>query len=167
MASILIVDDDSSIRTLLKRLLCSQGGHKTTEAENGAKAVELIEESNFDLVISDLRMPDVHGLALLELIKKRAPTIPVILVTAYGSPESTVEAVKLGVFDYLAKPFKMDEILSVVRRALDSREGKSRATDGYAGNNQVILEYLAKEKKPRDRVRRSADAGCVSQRSAS
>ncbi len=167
MANILIVDDDSGIRTLLKRLLCSQGGHKTTEAESGAKAIELIEESKFDLVISDLRMPDVHGLALLEFIKKRAPTIPVILVTAYGSPKSTVEAVKLGVFDYLAKPFMIDESLSVARRALDSREGNSRATDGYAGNNQVILEYLAREKKPRDRVRRSADGGCALQGSTS
>ncbi len=144
MAHILIVDDDRGVRVLLKSLLSSQGGHKTTECESGAKALKLIEDSDFDLVITDLRMSDVHGIALLEVVKKLSPSTPVILVTAYCSPESTEEAVILGAFDYIAKPFKIDDLLSVIRRALGAGGGKSRALDGYAGNNQVILDYLAK-----------------------
>jgi DNA-binding NtrC family response regulator len=142
MARVLLVDDDPGVRSLLVRLLRAQG-HETAEAESGVKALEFLEESNADLVVSDLRMPGMSGLALLELVKKRVPHVPIVLLTAYASPETTVDAVQLGAFDYLEKPFRNDVLLSVVERALTAGKGRTRATDGYAGSNPVIKAFLA------------------------
>lgn len=143
MAKILIVDDDLGVRTLVSRLLmgpCNQ----IVEAENGVKALEALEESDFDLILSDLRMPYMHGIALLQRVKQRQPAIPFVLITAYASAETMAEAVDLGVFDYLAKPFKTSDLFAVVHRALTAGPGRSRATDGYAGNNPMIIANLAK-----------------------
>jgi DNA-binding NtrC family response regulator len=142
MARILLVDDDAGVRTLLVCVLRAQG-HETVEAENGVKALEFLEESDTDLIVSDLRMPGMSGLALLELVKKRVPHIPIILVTAYASPETTVDAVQLGAFDYLSKPFRTEDLVSVVERALAAGKDRTRATDGYAGDNPVIKAFLA------------------------
>lgn len=142
MARILLVDDDPGVRGLLVCVLRAQG-HETAEAENGVKALEFLEESDTDLIVSDLRMPGMSGLALLELVKKRVPHIPIILVTAYASPETTIDAVQLGAFDYLSKPFRTDVLVSVVERALAAGKDRTRATDGYSGDNPVIKEFLA------------------------
>jgi DNA-binding NtrC family response regulator len=141
MARILIVDDDPGIRSLLVRLLRAQG-YETSEAESGGKALEFLEEAEPALIISDLRMPGMSGLALLELVKKRVPHIPVMIVTGHASPESTLDAVQLGAFDYLEKPFKTDVLIKVVERALSAGRGRSRATDGYDGSNPVIRSFL-------------------------
>lgn len=141
-AKILIVDDDPAIRLLIKHLLMTKrlGG---IEAESGAQALALLEESAFDLVITDLRMPKMNGLELLRKVRQVAPTTPVIIVTAYASTDTTIKSIHLGVFDYLAKPFKVDDLIGAVEQALTCEKGKISATDGYAGNNPLIKEYLA------------------------
>jgi DNA-binding NtrC family response regulator len=142
MAKILIVDDDPRIQTLLQQLLRTKG-HEGVTAESGHDALDKLKTTPFDLVITDLRMPKMNGMELLGHVKALCPTMPVIMVTAYASEDTTVEAVRRGVFDYLAKPFKIDELMAAIGRSLSAGMDKSRATDGYSGNNASIVAYLA------------------------
>lgn len=121
MTSILVVDDELSMREFLKILL-EEDGFAVTTVGGGAEALALLGREKFDLVISDIRMPPPDGLALLAEIEKLADDLPVILVTAFASPEDAVLAMKHGAFDYLTKPFKVKEIKSVVRAALARRQ---------------------------------------------
>ena len=147
MANILIVDDDPRIQTLLQQLLRTKG-HEGVTAESGHDALEKLKARPFDLVITDLRMPKMNGMQLLGQVKAFYPTLPVIMVTAYASEDTTVEAVQLGVFDYLAKPFKIDELLDAIGRALSVGKAQPRATDGYSGRNSAIIACLAKAVVP-------------------
>ncbi|MHC4473329.1 MAG: sigma-54-dependent transcriptional regulator [Planctomycetota bacterium] len=117
--SILIVDDEKLIRwSLLERL--GQEGYRTEEADRGATAREALKGSDFDLVILDYRLPDTDGLTLLEEIRDSFTDLPVILITAFSSVEGAVRAMKLGAFDYINKPFDMDELVLVVQKALET-----------------------------------------------
>jgi len=125
MAKILIVDDDPDILIVIRRLL-ETDGHEGVTAENGMRALELVKLDTFDLIISDLRMPSMDGIALLREIKALKPSLPVILVTAYASIETASESVKLGASAYLFKPFKVKELLDAVKHALDGGKAPSR-----------------------------------------
>ncbi|VAW35775.1 Two-component transcriptional response regulator, LuxR family [hydrothermal vent metagenome] len=116
MLSILIVDDELSMREFLKILL-EKDGHKVTAAADGVSALELAARHDFDLAISDIRMPGMSGLDLLGELKKAKPDLPVILVTAFASPDDAVTAMKNGAFDYITKPFNVEEIKEVIRSA--------------------------------------------------
>jgi len=142
MSRILIVDDDPRIPIMLRHLLKIKG-HEGISAESGLQALELIKQDAFDLIISDLRMPKMNGIEFLREVKTLNPSIPVILVTAYASKETTIDSVKLGAFDYLSKPFKVDELMTIIGRALTVDKDKTRAMDGYSGNNLAIKECLA------------------------
>lgn len=142
MSKILIVDDDPRIPFMLRHLLKIKG-HEGVPAESGLKALDLIKQSVFDLVITDLRMPNMNGMEFLQKVKELNPSLPVILVTAFASKETTIESVKFGAFDYLSKPFKVDELMAIIGRALAADKGKTRAVDEYFGNNLVIKECLA------------------------
>ena len=87
-------------------------------------------------------MPHMNGMQVLKTVKTRSPSVPVIMVTAYASTQTAIEAVKLGVFDYLAKPFKVNELVATIDRALAADKDKTCATDGYSGNNPAIKEYF-------------------------
>jgi DNA-binding NtrC family response regulator len=141
MANILIVDDDPRIPVLLKELLKSEG-YESVLATNGMHALELIKQEAFDLIITDLRMPHMNGMELLREVKTLWPSIPVIMITAYASDKTAVESAKLGVFDYLAKPFKVEELIAAIDRALATGKDKTRAMDEYAGENAAIKAYL-------------------------
>ena len=121
MASILVVDDELSMREFLKILLEKEGYHVTTAAE-GRTAFELAEQHPFDLVISDIRMPGMTGLELLARLKQLKADIGVIMITAFASPDDAVAAMKSGAFDYITKPFNVDEIKSIVRAALKKKQ---------------------------------------------
>jgi two-component system, NtrC family, response regulator PilR len=121
MASILVVDDELSMREFLKILLEKDGYHVTTAAE-GRTAFELAGQHPFDLVISDIRMPGMTGLELLAQLKQLKADIGVIMITAFASPDDAVGAMKNGAFDYITKPFNVDEIKSVVRAALKKKQ---------------------------------------------
>src|SRR5210317_2130635 len=108
MPSILVVDDELSMREFLKILL-EKEGHRVTTASDASSVLDLMQNEDFDLVLSDIRMPGMGGLSLLEKIKEINNSIPVIMITAYASPENAVVAMKSGAFDYITKPFKVDE----------------------------------------------------------
>lgn len=118
MSRILVVDDEESMRQLLEIALGKEG-YRITLAESGKKATGLFDQSSYDLVISDIKMPDMSGVEVLRHIKESDPTIPVIMMTAYASAETAVEALRLGAYDYLTKPFKIEELKNNIRNALE------------------------------------------------
>ena len=120
MARILLVDDEPSILSVLCTILQAEN-YEVVPAADGQKAIELIENEEFDLVISDIRMTPINGLEILKTVHKECPQTSTIMLTAYGSVETAIEALKLGAFDYVTKPFKVDELLITVQRALAYR----------------------------------------------
>ncbi len=116
MASVLVVDDERSMRDFLKILL-EKEGHKVATAVNGERALEILESQPVEVVVSDIRMPGISGIELLETIKSDFPDLPVIMITAFASPDDAVLAMKNGAFDYISKPFNVDEIKSVIESA--------------------------------------------------
>jgi len=117
---ILVVDDEKSMRDILAISL-SKEGYEVTVAEGGDAAIEISRREHFDAVITDLRMPRTDGLQVLRTIKERAPETAVIMVTAVGSTETAIEAMRLGAYDYITKPFKLDEINLIISRALERK----------------------------------------------
>jgi len=133
MGTVLVVDDERAMREFLGMLLEKQG-HRVIAASDGEQALRFVEQQAPDLIISDLRMPKVDGIGLLAGIREQHPHLPVILITAYASLESTIEAMQLGADDYITKPFRIDEIRLVVEKAL--ARCKTRRQD-QAGQSAV------------------------------
>lgn len=119
-AHILIVDDELSMREFLAILL-EREGYTPVTAANGAEALNMLEQHGFDLVISDINMPGLNGISLLEKIKILSPETAVLMITAFSTTEQAVEAMKFGAYDYIAKPFKVEEIKLLVRNALEKQ----------------------------------------------
>lgn len=117
MTSILVVDDERSMRDFLKILL-EKEGHLIHTADNAKHGFEVFQEKQPHLVVSDIRMPQGSGFDLLESIKSHSPETPVILITAFAAPDDAVLAMKNGAFDYISKPFNVDEIKSVINSAI-------------------------------------------------
>jgi DNA-binding NtrC family response regulator len=124
MTHIAVVDDQDLLRDSLTHTL-TRCGYKVTAFADGRSAVETIKKRSFDLMISDLKMPGMDGVETLRQIRQLGNDLPVILMTAYGSVSSAVEAMKLGAFDYIQKPFDADEIELLVKRALQDRQLRS------------------------------------------
>ena len=120
MEKILIVDDERSMRDVLSIML-KRAGYGVTVASDGEEAIAHIDRELFDLVITDLKMPKAGGLDVLRAVKESAPESVVLIITAFASAESAVEAMKLGAYDYLTKPFQVDEVQLIVRNALEKR----------------------------------------------
>ena len=120
MASVLLVDDEPRILSLLHSLLKNEGLTVISERD-GAAAIERIKTEPLDLIVSDIRMSPVDGMEVFRFARQAQPDTPVILLTAYGAVNTAIEAMKGGAFDYLTKPFKVDELLITVRRALSFR----------------------------------------------
>lgn len=117
MARILVVDDEPSVLSVLSTLLRGEG-YEVAPALGGEKARDLLDTGTFDLMIADIRMSPVNGMDLLRLVNKEQKSMAVIMLTAHGSVETAIEAMRLGAFDYITKPFKVDELLITVQRAL-------------------------------------------------
>lgn len=117
-SSVLVVDDDLAHRTMLRTLL-SSWGYEVSEADDGGSAIEAVRRRPFDLVLMDIRMIHVSGIEALEEIKAFNPAIPVILMTAFASVETAVEALKKGAYDYLTKPLDFDELQVAIERAME------------------------------------------------
>lgn len=117
--AILIVDDDEGIRFTLSEVL-AETGVNVLQAAHGQEALKLLEKHELDLIITDLRMPEMDGLELLQIVKQRYPNIRVVVITAHGSESHAVQAMKLGAYDYFAKPFNIDDIIAVVQRATEA-----------------------------------------------
>ena len=116
-AKILVIDDEKLIRWTLEDVLRKEG-YAVIVAESGEEGLKLVEEHGPDLIILDLRLPGMQGMEVLERVKKIEPKTVVIIVTAHGSAESAVEAMSKGAYDYLNKPFDVDEVRLVIRKAL-------------------------------------------------
>jgi DNA-binding NtrC family response regulator len=134
-ASILIVDDEVNLRKTLAEILLSRG-YEVSEADDGAAAVEFLREHTPDLIFSDWKMPRLGGEQLLDHLRKQArlAAIPVIVITAFGSSHSAIEAVRLGAYDFVTKPFDMDEIVLTAERAL-----------GHSSLNREVIRLRAQE----------------------
>ncbi len=115
--TILVVDDERSIREMLA-IVFERDGHRVLQAEGGRSAVEQMRREPVDLLVSDIRMPDMSGVDLLREAKRIDPDVIGIMITAYTSTESAVEALRLGAHDYVSKPFDVDELKVKVREAL-------------------------------------------------
>ena len=147
MPTILVVDDELSMREFLKILL-EKEGYEVSTASEATGAIDLVRNQNFDLVISDIKMPGMGGLSLLEKIKAINSTLPVIMITAFASPDNAVIAMKSGAFDYITKPFKVDEIIKIIKSAISAtapaeKEKISPDTEsfeGIIGNSQEMLK---------------------------
>jgi two-component system response regulator PilR (NtrC family) len=117
---ILVVEDEKSLREVLKMLL--EGEHyDVTSAPDGLEGLNYIDKDIFDLVITDMKMPKVDGFKVLKKIKEISPETIVIMITAFGTTETAIEAMKLGAYDYINKPFKIDEIRLIVKKAIEKR----------------------------------------------
>ena len=120
MARLLVVDDEKSMRDML-RIVLRKEGHEVLEAKDGVEGLEVFQAEEIDLVVQDLRMPRMHGNRLLQHLRGLAPGVPVIVITAIDHWESAVQAMRLGAFDYIKKPFDTDLIRSIVSRALEQK----------------------------------------------
>src|ERR671935_301189 len=160
---VLVVDDERSMRELLSIML-KQSGYHVVAADGGEEAVAALAREPFDLVITDLRMRKVDGIAVLRAAKEHSPHTVVLVVTAFASTETAVEAMKLGAYDYITKPFKLDELRLTIANALErkrlqeeNRELKRQLRrehgfDGFIGKSPRIVEVF-------ETIRKTADSG--------
>lgn len=115
---LLVVDDEDLLRTSLVKLLTLRG-YYVLSAPDGNEALRLIKENRFQLIITDLKMPGMDGMELIQEVQKLSPDTKVVVITAHGEWNTYLEAMGKGVFEYLNKPFKKDELLTVVKKALE------------------------------------------------
>ncbi len=160
---VLVVDDEQSMRDLLAIML-RQAGYEVSVADGGETAIERLKAESFDLVLTDLRMRKVDGLTVLKAAREHAPRTVVLVVTAYASTETAVEAMKLGAYDYITKPFKLDELKVTVANALERRRlreenlalkrqlHRERGFENFVGRSPTILDVF-------ETIRKTADSG--------
>ena len=117
---LLFVDDEPALRTLMAERLAERG-FEVVQAESGEKALELLDQFAFDIVITDLRMPGIDGTRVIEAAVERYPGIVAIVITGYGTVKDAVDAIKRGASDFIAKPFQFDELMHVLQKAIEQR----------------------------------------------
>ncbi len=120
MSSILIVDDEKSLRDFLV-IMFEEEGYEVTTSPSAEKAIKLIRENIFDLILTDIRIGRSNGIDVLDAARNSLPDTPVVMMTAYASAETAVIAMKRGAYDYISKPFKIEETQLVVKNALEKR----------------------------------------------
>ena len=145
-STILVVDDDRAHRTMLNTLI-SGWGYAVSQADDGSTAIEKVKESSFDLILMDVRMVKVSGLEALETIKAHNPAIPVIIMTAYSSVETAVNALKQGAHDYLTKPLDFDKLRLTIDRAMEHTRLKKE--------NRLLRETLGQQFDSRNIIGKS------------
>jgi two-component system response regulator PilR (NtrC family) len=154
---ILVVDDERSMREFLAIML-TRDGHEVVAAENGSQALAALRQRTFDLLISDIRMPDCSGIDVLREAKVLQPDLPGILMTAFSSTQTAIEALRTGALDYISKPFDVDEMKRVVAQALERHhlregaiaddaagqaDGRPRAGDSMVGRGAAMQRVFA------------------------
>ena len=151
MASILVVDDDATVGRTFQQFLTLEG-HEVELANGGEEALERVAGTPPDLVLMDIRMPGLDGLGALRRMRETAPRVAVILMTAYGTSQTSIDAMRLGAFDYLMKPPDLDHLLAVIDRALETQrasgdagdetsvEAERYALDNLVGKSQRMVE---------------------------
>lgn len=142
---ILVVEDEQAMRISMFEILNHQG-YQVSVAENGHMALEIVHKSPVDLVISDIRMPEMSGLELLQKLKISSPDLPVVIVTGFASVDTAVEAMKKGAFDYVLKPFPKEVIADTVKRALETGRERSNLT----GDSSLVGGRVAQPDRSTD-----------------
>ena len=137
MGRILAVDDELDMLALLKMIIEGYSDHQVTATNNPLEAAEFLDQETFDLILTDLKMPGLDGMELLELAKKYDKDALILMVTAFGSLESAEEAVRKGAFDYISKPFRKEQLLLAIDKAMRWRE--------MALQNKELKKELHKE----------------------
>ena len=140
---ILVVDDEKEIRNFLSMALTKLSNYRVELAENGEDALQRIEKEGFDLVLTDLKMPIMDGLQLVDRIAKSKPEILTVLMTAHGSIDSALEAMKLGASDYITKPLNIEELLVRLQKVLEEKQRFVRLRD-FAAQLEKANEELRK-----------------------
>ncbi len=136
---ILIVDDERDMLALLRRIITERTLHEVLTQHDPLKSIEIMAKEPFDLVITDLKMPRMDGIALLDEVKRTQPSAAVIIMTAYATIETAVEAIRKGAFDYISKPFRKERILLTIGRALDWQD--------LTRENIALRQSLEQQKK--------------------
>jgi two-component system response regulator PilR (NtrC family) len=134
---ILVVDDEESIREFLEIMLKKEN-YEVTTAEDGLRAKEILSKKSFDMIISDMQMPNLTGIELLKYVKESYPDIVFMMITAFGTTETAVDAMKMGAYDYVTKPFKIDEVRLNIANALRS---KNLETEVRVLKKELVKEY--------------------------
>jgi len=116
---ILLVEDEEYLLKSLEVFLRNETKYEIFSASNGKEAIEIINSKEIDLILTDLKMPEIGGIELMEYVKNKSADIPVIAMTAFASLNSAIEALRLGVYDYLIKPYEFDMVLIVINRAIE------------------------------------------------
>src|SRR5215469_15121139 len=138
-SKVLLIEDDQGIVVTLRRLLTEEG-HQVEIETRGDSGLERARTDPFDAVITDFKLPGLNGLDLVRELHAAKPRLPIILITAYGTTETAIEATKLGAYDYVLKPFDVPELIELVRKATDSNRLMSEPVAlGEAGAAQDAL----------------------------
>src|SRR6478672_11567767 len=123
MSKILIIEDEASIRRVLVKILSEENtSYQVEEAEDGVQGLEKIKNTDYDLVLCDIKMPKMDGVDLLEAVKKIKPEIPMDMISGHGDMETAIQTMRLGAFDYISKPPDLNRLLNTVRNALDKKQ---------------------------------------------
>jgi len=164
-ATIIVVEDEPGTRITLCSILREDTGYKVIGLERGADALEMIRKSSFDVIITDIRLPDVSGLEVLELAKEKNPDVAVIMMTGYASVETAVDAVNQGAYAYFVKPVSPDELKTTIANALKqqrlSLENK-RLVENLQRSNRLSLEANAELRKEITERKRMEESLCES-----
>jgi len=141
---LLVVDDELLIRDLLYDYFTAKG-YKVYLAKNGPKALELIDQIEFQVALIDLKMPSIDGVELATFLNKKKPSVAVVIMTAYPTAESAMESMRRGVYDYITKPFNMEELYLTVKRAFDEYQFnlKSRSKTQSLALTEILRELKA------------------------
>src|SRR5438270_3798244 len=142
---ILVIDDSAQIRDFLARQLLPREGYVCVTAADGRAGLEVLGREKPDLILTDMQMPRMSGLEFLQLLAQYKVDIPVVMMTAHGSETIAIEAFRLGVKDYLVKPFTVDDVLTVITRALTEtrlRREKEILTRNLAAANQQLEQRV-------------------------
>ena len=118
-ARILVIDDEVDMLSLIRLILTEKTDYEVVTTNNPLAVSDLLSEKKFDVIVTDLKMPIMDGMDVVDAIRKRDPLVPIIIITAYGSVDSAEEAVKKGAFDYITKPFRQEQLLISLKRALE------------------------------------------------
>jgi DNA-binding NtrC family response regulator len=145
----LLVEDDTAMRQMLESLFTGEG-FAVSEAANARDALTLAREQDFDVVLSDIKMPGKSGLDLVGELRELRPATPVVLMTAFGTPDTEVDALRVGAFDYAPKPFEPEEVLRMVRRAVDRRLVELRARERGTERSEATTELIARSAAMRE-----------------
>lgn len=147
MATILVIEDEAAIRRVLVKILTEENKNYTVEeAEDGLAGMEKIKNTDYDLVLCDIKMPKMDGVEVLEAVKKIKPEIPVVMISGHGDLETAVDTMKKGAFDYISKPPDLNRLLNTVRIALDTNQlvnENKRLKKKVSKNYQMIGESEA------------------------